>query len=78
MCPVGCSECIVDIAVSVRGKLGDEFLLAFLDGSLCSLLLLVGNIFCEASRLAFLFSVEAEVLKYKDFARLEGGNLLVS
>ncbi len=77
MSPVCCSECVVDVAVSVGSELLDELLLAFLYGSLGCFLLLVGSVLCESAGFAFLLSVEAEVLKEESLARLEGGCLCV-
>ena len=78
VCTVCSTECVVDVAVCIRSKLGDELLLAFLQCSLCSLLFLVGCILCKSSRFAFLFCIEAEVFQYEYLTHFEGSNLLVS
>ena len=77
MCPVCRTECVVDIAVRIGSELLHEFLLAFLYGSLCGLLLLVGSIFGKAPRLAFLLRIETEILQHEHFTRLERSHLLV-
>ena len=68
------TESVVDVAVSIGCEGLHELLLAFLYGCLGCLLLLVTCILCESARLAFLFSIEAEVLQKQSLARLEFGN----
>ena len=78
VCPVSGTESVVDVAVSVGSELFHELLLACLHGLLGLSLLLVCRIGGESSRLAFLLSVETQVLKHQDLTRLEGRSLLVS
>ena len=78
MCPVGGTESVVDIAVGVGGELLDELFLAFLDGLLSGGLLLIGSVLGQSSGLAFLLSVETEVLKHQHLTRFQGSGLLVS
>ena len=78
VCTVSCSECVVDVAVSIRSKLLDECLLALFHGSLGSLLLFICCILCETSWFSFLFCIETEVLKYKYLTWFESSYLLVS
>ena len=77
VCTVGSSECVVDVAVSVRSELLDKFLLTFLESGLCNLLLLVGCILCESSRLAFLLSIKTEVFEKENLTRFESRCLCV-
>ena len=78
MCAVCSTEGIVYIAVGIVGKNLREGLLALLDGFLGSLGLFFGSILGQSSGLAFLFGVEAEVLKQQGFAVLEGSNHFLS
>ena len=72
------AESVVDVAVSVGSQLLHEFLLACLDSLLSLGLLLIGSIGGESSRLAFLLSVETQVLKHQNLTWLERGGLFVS
>ena len=69
------TERVVYIAVSVRGQSLRELFLAFFNGFLGSLLLLVGSVFSQTSWFAFFLSVETKVLKQQSFARLQSGSL---
>ncbi len=69
------AERVVDIAVAIRGKSLDEPLLALLDSSLGSLLLLVGGVIGKSARLALLLGVETQVLEKQSLTRLESGGL---
>ena len=74
MSAVSGTESVVDVAVSVGSEGLHELLLALLYGCLGCLLLLVACILCESARLAFLLSIEAEVLEKQGLTRLEFGN----
>ncbi len=75
---VSCSESVVDIAVSVRSESLHEFLLRSLDCIFGSFLLLIRSILGKSARFALLLCIVTEVLKEKNFARFEGGCLLLS
>ena len=62
---VCCSESVVDIAVGIGCKFGDESLLALLDSSFCSLLFFLRSILGESTGLAFFLGIIAEILEEK-------------
>ena len=74
---VGCTECVVDVAVGVGCQMLGEFLLAFLHCGLCGFLLLFGGVLGQSAGLALLLCVEAQVLEQEHFAGLEGSGLLI-
>ena len=65
------TEGVVDIDVSQSSELLGELLLALLDGLLGSGLLFVRSVLSQAAGLAFLLSVEAEVLQQEGLTGLE-------
>ena len=69
------AECVHDVVVSIASKRLSKFLLAFLYCLFCSF---VSRIFLvNASRLAFFFRIETEVLEKKHFASLKSRQQLL-
>ena len=69
---MGRAESVVDVAVCVRGKGLDEFLLGLLHNLLGGFLFLIGGIFGQSTGLAFFLCVVAEVFQQEGLAGLQG------
>src|SRR5574344_1847168 len=78
MSPMCCSECIVDIAISIRSKFLNKLLLAVLNDFLCCCFLFIRSIISKSPWFAFLFCIETKVLKKKNFSWFKGCCLCIS
>ena len=76
MCPMGCAESIVHVAVGHGSQLLRKLFLSSLDGFLRCGFFFVRSIVGESARLTFLLGIEAEVFEQQHLAGFELGRFV--